>query len=105
MQPNPSIPGIRQTISVVDDNVTLVTVIQIDLLSAEVHAVNRDGTSHRIGRSEPGVIGKIDSASARAFRDGTVRLVCSAAVPGGGGATSRIEFFDFPKALPAQQFK
>jgi hypothetical protein len=102
MQPNPPIPGIRQTITIVDDNVTLVTAIKTDLSAAEVWAVKRDGTSHRIGRSEPGVIGKVDSASARAFRDGTVRLMCSAAFPGGGGATSHIEFFDFLNVLPAQ---
>src|SRR5262245_49826819 len=101
MQPNPPIPGVRQTITSVDDNVTLVTAIKVDLSAAEVWAVKRDGTSHRIGRSEPGVIGKVDSASARTFRDGTVRLICSAAIPGGGGATCHIEFFDFPNALAA----
>lgn len=101
MQPNPPIPGIRHTIAIINDDVTLVATIRTDLTFAEVWAVKRDGTSRHIGRSEAGVIGKVDSVSARAFRDGTVRLVCSAAIPGGGGATAHIEFFDFPNALPA----
>ena len=101
MQPNPPIPGIRHTIAIVNDDVTLVAAIRVDLSFAEVWAVKRDGASQRIGRSEPGAIGKIDSVSARAFRDGTVRLICSAANPNGSGATSHLEFFDFPNALPA----
>ena len=102
MQSNPPIPGIRQTISVVDDNVTLLTAIKTDLSAADVWAITRDGGARHIGRSTPGVIGKVDSASARAFLNGTVRLVCSAAIPGGSGTTSHVEFFDFPNALPAR---
>jgi hypothetical protein len=107
LQPKPPITGfaVRLTTSYVGDaaETTLVTVVHFDVSVpyAEVHAVTPTGESRLVGRS-PTTIGKVDSASAEAFPNGTVRLWVSAADPhGGSGSTSFIQYFDFPNAVPA----
>jgi hypothetical protein len=108
LQPNPPISGfaIHVTTCYVGgpDEITLITVVHDNepVAYAEVHAVASDGTSQLIGRS-PNTIGKVDSASADAFPDGTVRLWVSAALPKQPGATSFIQYIDFPKALPMME--
>ena len=67
---------------------------------AAVYAMARDGTVRFIGESEP--IGKDDSASAAAYRDGTVLLVVCEAdpVPGSPGSSTDATYYLFPGAVP-----
>ena len=77
------IAGIRQQTCPVDDidQTTLVSVVKIDLSCAEVWAVTRAGEERLIGRSSG--TGKVDSASARYYPDGTVRLCVERRATGG----------------------
>lgn len=94
----------RLTVSPIpwDDNLSLVCVVHLGVAPAvaEVYAIDRAGTARSIGRSEP--IGKDDSAGARAYHDGTVRLFVAEADPtaGSSGTTTKVRFYDFPGAVP-----
>lgn len=95
------IDGVRQQGCPIDADRTLVTAIAVDLLSASIWLVTRDGHVERIGKT-PGGCPKIDSAWPRAFPDGTARLCMAQADVGGGGATSHLTWIDFPDAFPPQ---
>lgn len=99
--PIPRINGIRQQYCRVNDaeQTTLVSVVSVPLDHAAVWAVTRAGAARFIGRTPPGVIGKVDAAGAEYFDDGTVRLWAGVADVGAGGATGHTVYFDFPNAV------
>lgn len=99
-EPTPRINGIRQQFCRVTDDLTLVSVVVVSLAYAELWVVTRGGAAERIGRTPDGAIGKVDSAGATFFNDGTARLWASAADVGGGGATSHTVWADFPDVVP-----
>jgi hypothetical protein len=95
-------PSVRLTSCRVDDEVqtTLYAFVQFGAnpTYAECWAVTRGGAARFIGRTPPSW-GKVDSATPEYFPDGTVRLSCSVAEPGGSGSTSTIKWEDFAGAL------
>lgn len=97
-------PSVRLTSCRVDDpdQTTLYAFVQLGATPtyAECWAVTRAGLARFLGRTPPSW-GKVDSATPEYFPDGTVRLSCSVAAPGGSGSTSTIEWVDFPSQLEA----
>lgn len=98
---NPPITGqaAKMTTTKVDDNTTIVCTVHLNAspVFAECCAVARDGTQRRIGKSPSGY--RIDSASAEAFSDGTVRLWLSCWPDNQSGTEASIRYLDFPDAL------
>ncbi len=91
-------PHIKVTASDAPNNGTLLTIIHASSVPyAAVYLVNLDSTFAYIGRSES--LGKDDSAQAKAYTNGTVRLYVSEADPGQSGTTSKVHYYDFPNAV------
>lgn len=104
IEPNPPITGQAAkltTTRVSDaDETTLVCVVHLNAkpVFAECCAVTRDGASRRVGTSPSGW--RIDSVSAEAYDDGTVRMWLSSYPDGASGTEAAVRWIDFPDAVP-----
>ena len=96
-EPQTRIDGVRQQGCMVGEDM-LVSVVAVDLMSAALWLVKRDGVARRIGKTAAGCP-KIDSAWPAWFADGTARLNMAQADQGGGGASSHLVWLDFPDAV------
>lgn len=81
------------------DEATLICVVHLNTSPAyaECSVVAKSGAARTIGRSPAGW--RIDSASAEAYADGTVRMWLSAWPEDASGTQAAVRWVDFPNAL------
>lgn len=85
---------------------TLITVVHLGLAVATAKVYKwQPGMpmAEQLPFVQSDLVGKDDSAMAIGLIDGTCRLVVAQADPGQGGATIKVDVYDFPGVLPVLQ--
>ena len=100
---NNVISGFSSAVDAVKHNDTSETVVisvvhnNLPVARSSVYSVSKSGAATKLAESDP--VGKDNSVSSVVFNDGTLWMVVCEAEPGFGGATSKIDIYEYTKAF------